>query len=787
MLPKAIAFTVAAIMFLSAAAYAGERSDPFRQLEEILPTPNAFRTASGAPGPEYWQQRADYVIEVELDDELQRIEGHESIRYYNLSPDPLNYLWLQLDQNRLNENSDNVVSAEAPDFDEFPFNRMRTLVALKDFDGGFDVQSVKDVAGDDLPYTVVKTMMRIDLPEPLAPGDEFSFSVSWAHNINNHEEIWGRGGYEHFPDDDNYIYEIALFYPRMAAYTDVTGWKHKQILGNGEFTLEFGDFELRITAPDDHIVGATGVLQNANEVLSPNQRQRLLEAENSDQPIFVVTPEEALASQAGKSDGKKTWVFKAENVRDVAFASSRKFIWDAWQHVGEQGNATMAMSLYPNEAEPLWSQYSTQAIVHTLEVYSRYTFEFPYPVAYSVNGPVGGMEYPMICFNAPRPYDDASYWDSGGEGKEWKRSKYGLISVVIHEVGHNYFPMIVNTDERQWTWMDEGLNSFLQSIAEREWEDDYPRKRGQPSEIVEYMSSIDQVPIMTNSESLLQFSNNAYGKPATALNILRESILGRELFDFAFREYAQHWKFKRPMPADLFRTMEDASGIDLDWFWRGWFYSTAHTDIAINDLRRYELDTRDPDVEKKRERELEDEEPITISDRRYADVLKRVDRYPELKDFYNDFDESEVTAEDREKYREYMEDLEEFEKTLLETGYVISVVDFENLGGLVMPIILEIEYESGNREEVRLPAEIWRRSPTRLSKLFLTDEPIVSITVDPYLETADTNLDNNHWPRKPITSRFRLFKEEVEENPMRKKQESSEVTERENDKNGEGR
>jgi len=766
-LPRASAFVVFAALSLAASTIAAERPDPFRQLEEILPTPNAFRTASGAPGPEYWQQRADYVIEVELDDKEQRIEGHEIVRYHNLSPDPLGFLWLQLDQNRFQEGADGPLSAEAPDFEKFPFDTMRYLVALKDFDGGFDLRAVEDASGNALPFTVVKTMMRIDLSAPLAPGDSFEFTVSWAHNIVDHDAIWARGGYEYFPEDDNYIYEISQFYPRMAAYTDVTGWQHKQFLGNGEFTLELGDFELRITVPDDHIVGATGVLQNQDEVLSPVQRQRLREAEGSDGPVFVVTADEAAANQSHQSRGKKTWVFRAENVRDVAFASSRKFIWDAWQHVGDGGNATMAMSLYPNEAEPLWSQYSTQAIVHTLEVYSRYTFEFPYPVAYSVNGPVGGMEYPMICFNKPRPYPDGTYWDNRGEGKEWKRSKYGLISVVIHEVGHNFFPMIVNSDERQWTWMDEGLNSFLQFLAEQEWEEDYPSRRGEPKSIVEYMSSADQVPVMTNSESLLQFGNNAYGKPAAALNILRESILGRELFDFAFKEYAQRWKFKRPMPADLFRTLEDASGVDLDWFWRDWFYSTAHTDIAISDFHQYELDTRDPNVEGPRERKRDEEKPLTVSEKRFAELRKRIDRYPNLKDFYNDYDEFDVTPKDRKDHEEYLEDLEEFEKKLLETGYVITVADFENVGGLVMPILLEIEYENGDKEQMRIPAEIWRRNPGHVRKLFLTEEPIVSITIDPHLETADVNLDNNNWPRKHIKSRFRLFKEEIKENPMR--------------------
>lgn len=730
--------------------------DKFRQLEEILPTPNEQRAASGAPGRAYWQQRADYNIKVELDDARQRIAGAENITYYNGSPDALLYLWVQLDQNLFARDSDAVLTAAAPSFTNIPFRTIDNLLARRDFEGGYQITAVRDAAGAPLAHTIVKTMMRVDLPRPLAPGQSTAFSIDWNYNVNDAKRVGGRTGYEFFPKDGNYIYEIAQWFPRMAAYNDVSGWQHKQFLGSGEFTLEFGNYRVAITAPDDHVVSATGVLQNPAEVLTAQQRARLKQAETAKTPVMIVTPEEARVNETHKPAGKKTWVFAADNVRDFAFASSRKFIWDAQAHnVG--GNRVLAMSFYPKEGEPLWSRYSTQAITHTLNVYSRYSFAYPYPVAQSINGPVGGMEYPMICFNGPRPEEDGTYPAA---------TKYGLISVVIHEVGHNYFPMIVNSDERQWTWMDEGLNTFLQYLAEQEWETNYPSRRGEPRNITEYMASNDQVPIMTNSESVLQFGNNAYGKPATALNILRETVLGRELFDFAFKQYAQRWKFKRPMPADFFHTMEDASGVDLDWFWRGWFYTTDHVDISIERVRLYRTDTLNPDVEKAARQRERAARPATLSEERNRALPKRVDEVPSLRDFYNGYDELTVTARDREEYGKFLQTLTPRERELVQTGLNFYVVDLKNVGGLVMPVIFEIEYADGTKETLRIPAEIWRYNNSEVSKLIMTPKEIRSVTLDPRQETADVDASNNSFPRRPAETRFQIFKQQTTQNPM---------------------
>jgi len=747
---------LAGIAFVAIAAAQNKKSpaDKFRQLEEVLPTPNDQRTASGAPGHKYWQQRADYSIDVELDDVNQRIVGKGTVTYHNNSPDALNYLWLQLDQNIWDPHSDTYLTETAPDWKKFPLPAFRRHMDDV-FEGGYTVGTVRDEQGRELHKHINRTMMRVDLPSPLAPGKSFVFSLDWNYKINNSKRISGRTGAEYFPKDGNWLYEIAQWFPRMAAYTDVNGWQHKQFLGTGEFTLEFGDYKVRITAPNDHIVASTGVLQNPNEVLTAVQRQRLQQAHTAKKPVMIVTEAEATANEKSKPTGKKTWVFHAENVRDFAFASSRKFAWDAQGHTSGS-NTVMAMSYYPKEGNPLWERYSTHAIIHTLNVYSRYTFQYPYPVAISVNGPVGGMEYPMICFNGPRPKEEDKTYSA--------RTKYGLVSVVIHEVGHNYFPMIVNNDERQWTWLDEGLNSYLQYLAEAEWEEKYPSRRGDPAKIVEYMTSDSHDPIMTNSESIVDLGGNAYHKVATALNILRESILGRERFDFAFKEYAQRWMFKRPMPADFFRTMEDASGTDLDWFWRGWFYTTDNVDVSIEGIKLYTVDTHNPDIEKPLSKRTQEQEPVTLSAQRNKPLKKRVEEFPELLDFYNSHDEFAVLPSDKKAFETFVKQFEEDERKLFDPSMNFYAVVLKNAGGLVTPVILEVEFSDGKKEELRIPAEIWRRNNLQVEKMIPTRKEIRSITLDPHLETADVDLSNNAWPRKPVRTKFQIFKEDRDKN-----------------------
>jgi len=757
-----------------AAPYGGEPfDDKFRQLDELLPTPNTIRAASGAPGHAYWQQRADYSIRATLDEANRSITGAETITYHNNSPDTLTYLWVQLDQNIYKPNSDTRTSAtvrsrdawdkpRGPD-DGMKFDQLQTLMTARTFDGGFNIKSVKDSGGAPLHYVINRTMMRIDLPQPLKPGAKVAFSVEWSYNINEQKVLGGRSGYEKF-DDKNDLFEIAQWFPRMAAYYDVTGWQHKQFLGTGEFTLEFGDYDVAVTVPADHIVASTGELQNPGDVLTATQRQRLEQARTAKQPVVIVTQLEAEAKEKTRASGTKTWRFKARNVRDFAFASSRKFIWDA-QGFKKDATNVMAMSYYPKEGNPLWEKYSTQAIIHTIDQYNKYSFDYPYPVAISVNGPVGGMEYPMISFNGPRPTKDKKT----GELTWSKRTKYGLIGVIIHEVGHNYFPMIVNSDERQWTWMDEGLNSFVQYLAEQAWEENYPQSRGEPRSIVDYMKSAGQQPIMTNSESITALGANAYAKPTAALNVLRETVLGRELFDFAFKEYARRWKFKRPTPSDFFRTMEDASGTDLDWFWRGWFYTTDHVDVSVDGISEYTIGTKDPEIEKAWKRAQKNAEPVSITDQRNKGTLpRRLDSHPELKDFYNEHDEFTVTNKDRNKYNEALEGMEDWEKALLKEGKHLYLVDFTNKGGLVTPLVLEITLASGKKYVERVPAEIWRYNPKKVTKLIITDEPMTGLVQDPYWETADTDQSDNAWPRKATPSRLELFKSQRPQDDMMK-------------------
>lgn len=751
------------------AAFAGSllvsaqtNTSKFKQLKEELPTPNVFRTGSGAPGPWYYQQQADYVMNITLDDTKQRIYGEEVITYTNNSPDPLEYVWIQLDQNMREKNSLTQQMKTGSINSKMSYSNLKHL--FYDFDGGFKIDYVQNEAGEALPFYVNYTMMRVNLPEPLKKGEQFVMKIKWWYNINDRAKLGGRSGLEYFEEEDNYLYTIAQFFPRMAVYNDVEGWQNKQFLGRGEFAVPFGNYDVKITTPADHMVGSTGTLQNPEEVLSEKQRERLEEARKSlDKPVFIVTESEARKNEKGKAKETKTWHFKAENVRDFAFASSRKFIWDA-MGVKFGDRTVMAMSYYPKEGNPLWEQYSTRVVAHTLTSYSKFTFDYPYKKAISVHTDRIGMEYPMICFNGGRPEADGTYSAN---------TKHGMISVIIHEVGHNYFPMIVNSDERQWTWMDEGLNTFVQYLAEQEWDINYPSRRGPAYKIVDYMKSTpeEMMPIMTNSESILQFGNNAYGKPATALNILRETVMGRENFDYAFRIYAQRWMFKHPTPADFFRTMEDASGTDLDWFFRGWFYTTNNVDIALTQVKEFQLNTMNPEIENKLEAKNEEALNRFIGDQRNKEELEGktvVDKDASMRDFYNTYNIHEITESEKRAYQQFMNSLTAEEKALMQEDLNFYQLDFENVGGLVMPVILEFTFADGSKEVVRTPAEIWLKNELAFSKIFAFKKKVVHIQVDPFLETADTDRDNNFWPAQAAPSRFELYKKRSgsSKNPM---------------------
>ena len=759
----------------------GDFEDKFRQLDESLPTPNVYRNAAGEPGHEYWQQQVDYKIKATLDEKKRRIEASQDITYHNNSPDTLKYLWVQLDQNKFRNDSMSAMTttfggignrgpasstASSSKPAQLSLGALRRQQFTDDNVLGYNIGSVKDNKGKNLKHTIVGTNMRIDLPVPLKSGDKVEFSIDFAFNIVEEDAVSARSGYEHFPDDKrdggNDIFLIAQWFPRLHAYTDYEAWTNKEFIGRGEFTLEFGNYDVELTVPADHIVSSTGALQNPKNVLTSTQRKRLKKAQKAERIVFVVTEEEALENEKSVTDKSKTWKFSAKNVRDFAWASSRKFMWDARGHQqgGNDQPLVMAMSFYPKEGGDLWKKYSTEAVIQTLEVYSRFSFDYPYPVAQSVNGPVGGMEYPMITFNGPRTelQDDGSRTYSQAE-------KRFLIGVVIHEVGHIYFPMIVNSDERQWTWMDEGLNSFLDGVAGREWDPTIPWGV-EPRDIVSYMKSSNQVPIMTQSDSVLRLGPNAYTKPAAALNILRETILGRELFDFAFKEYAQRWKYKRPTPSDFFRTMEEASGVDLDWFWRGWFYSTDHVDISLDKISKLRLDTKDPDIDFNRLRQEELDKPISLTDERNKAQGQElwVERFPDVTDFYDKNDRFTVTNKERNKYKKFLKKLKPWEKAAFERAVKEDqnyyVLEFSNKGGLVMPIILELTFADGSIENQYIPAEIWRRTPKAVNKLIITekDQQLVSVTIDPRWETADVDIHNNHYPRQIIPSRIEAYK-----------------------------
>lgn len=762
-----------------------DAASKFRQLRTELRSPNIYRSASGAPGPGYWQQRANVDIDATLDEEARRIIAEMDIEYVNNSPDTLTYIWLALDQQRFKDGSLARESATAAasgtsrgdgagDSDSYSFSQLRYEHAMEDRQYGFEFTQVADSSGNTLSYFINDSMMRIDLPAPLAPNATFDFQIDWEHNIIDEVAVGGRGGYEYFEDDDNHIFALAQWFPRLAAYTDYTGWQNKQFLGRGEFTLEFGDYEVDLTVPNDHIVSATGVLQNPRDVLTATQRRRLDNA-GTDKPTYIVTPEEAEANEADKATGTKTWQFKADNVRDFAWSSSRKYIWDAM--VFEQDDAenprVLAMSFFPKEADPIWSKFSTQSVVHTMDVYNRFAFNYPYPTAQSVNAwERGGMEYPMITFNGYRPYDD----EKSGETVYSRNVKYGLIGVIIHEIGHIYFPMTVNSDERRWTWMDEGINTFLEYMAEYEWEENFPIRRNMQNpldEITRYMTSSNQVPIMTQSDSVLQFGPNAYAKPAAALIVLRETVMGREAFDFAFREYSRRWKFKRPTPEDFFRTMEDASAVDLDWFWRGWFFGTDYVDMAITDVREYQIGTNDPDVESSIDRDEDLQRyPENIVQRRNREEGRttRVDRFDDLNDFYNDNDKFAETNADRNKFTKFLEGLKDWERAAYdraqEDGKYLYFIDFENKGGLISPLPLTLTFADVETEEVMVPAEIWRRDSQRVTKLIIRDKRIEKILLDAAHQTADANYRDNGFPQSVTSDRLSLYKSDAKRTSM---------------------
>jgi len=753
---KKIAFFLS-LMLLGAGQIEAQHPDQnhavrFEQLGTMLRTPNVYRTASGAPGHMYWQQKANYLIKVELNDDNQSIKGSETVTYVNNSPDQLTYLWIQLDQNNRSKDSDTPKVTESSINPQMGLRQLDGILWHSD-DHDIKISSIQDASGKPLHVAINKTMMRVDLPQPLKSGESFQFSVDWSFNIHDRVGfIGGRPGYEFFPKDGNYLYTMAEWFPRLAVYSDFQGWQNKQFLGSGEFALTFGDYEVHITVPGDHMVGATGVLQNPDDVLSATELARWNTAQKSyDKPVIIRTQAEAEALEKKKATTKKTWVYKAENVRDFAWTSSRKFIWDAMA-VKLANKNVMAMSYYGKEGNPLWEQYSTKVVAHTIKSYSAHTFDYPYPTAISVEAS-NGMEYPMICFNFGRPDEDGTYSDA---------VKYGMIGVIIHEVGHNFFPMIVNSDERQWTWMDEGLNTFMQFMAEQEWDRDYPSRRGAAHKIVPYMKSDRNTlePIMTNSENIIQFGPNAYAKPATALNILRETVMGRELFDYAFKEYARRWMFKHPTPDDFFRTMEDASAVDLDWFWRGWFYGTDPVDISIEGVKWYKLENRTP-AERKAEAKakFDREESYVSRDYNRKDIAETVlEADPSTRDFYNSYNPFTVTPEDEDAYKKFMASLTPRERELVTSKMNFYELHFKNVGGLVMPLIVEFHYADGTSDIERIPAEIWRKNESEVTKVFAKEKEVVRFVLDPKRETADIDESSNYWPRQYMPTRFELFK-----------------------------
>lgn len=735
----------------------------FEQLGGILPTPNEYRTASGAPGPKYWQQRCDYDIKCELDEVNQKLKGSETITYFNNSPDVLTYLWLQMDENQ----HSTINNANYQNSSSMPRNVSTNMIERmeeesKDNGYGFKITKLTDVTGKTLKSMVNKTMMRVELPAPLKPGQKFVFNIDWNYKIVDRMKFQGaRGGYEFFPEDGNYLFTMAQWYPRLCVYSDFQGWQNHQFTGRGEFALTFGNFKVQMTVPADHVIGSTGECLNYQQTLTPAQYARWQKAQTSKEPVEVVTLEEAKKSEGNKSKAKKTWIYKADNVRDFAWTSSRKFVWDAMP-VNIEGKKVMAMSFYGKEAYGVYRKFSTKAVAHTIKTYSKFTIPYPYPVAQSVEA-ANGMEYPMICFNYGRTEKDGSYSES---------TKYGMLGVIIHEVGHNFFPMIINSDERQWSWMDEGLNSFVEYLSEELWDNKFPTRGGPAWTITDYMRlPKDQLePIMSNSENIVGFGPNAYTKPATGLNILRETVMGRELFDYSFKEYARRWAFKHPEPADLFRTMEDASGEDLDWFWRGWFFGTDACDMAIDTVKYFTADlSKQPNEVKEStvNRSLPKPQGSTFDDiskirnREDKNITFASDVDTAIQDFYYRYNRG-LEPYDTTKYAVTIpgstpEVMDEKTKENINSKHFYEIT-FSNKGGLVMPLIVEFTYKDGTKEVDRIPAQVWRLNEQKVTKVFMKNKEVASIKLDPMKETADINEKNNNWGTIATASKFSAFK-----------------------------
>lgn len=730
--------TIALLCLMPLWALGQEWGRKFEQLGTQLPSPNEYRTGSGAPGPDYWQQQANYKIAVELDDENQRITGSETITYFNNSPSTLKYLWVQLDQNvrkpdavRTKVNGSQRLAKSAT---KVSTGYLQRATGDYGYEGGFQLGSVTDENGNALTYLVNNTMMKVTLPKPLATGENFSFKIDWAYNVNDRATMGGRSGYEYFEEDKNYLYTIAQFYPRMAVYDDVNGWQNKQFLGSGEFALPFGDFEVSITVPSDHLVASTGTLQNPKDVLNKDELKRFDKAKKSyDKPVIITTEKEARSKEKKRSKNKSTWVYHAEKVRDFAFASSRKFIWDVQAVKLPGGGETLAMSYYPKEGNPLWERESTKAVVNTLMYFSEKTIDYPYPKAISVHAASIGMEYPMICFNFGRPNPDGTYND---------QIKTRMVFVIVHEVGHNFFPMIINSDERQWAWMDEGLDSFLEYMTMKTYYPELPYNSNSPASIVGYMKGNKsfQRPIMTNPEQSLQLGPEAYTKPAAALVILREQVMGPELFDQAFKEYAERWAFKHPKPADFFRTMEDASAVDLDWFWRGWFYSRDKVDVEVSDVKWFKVKGEQQSVEGQVQAQSGN---LGTGGEEEGNPFYGQPQVLEVTDSNTGFEYR--SSYDNEGIKDRF------------AGKNLYQVTFENKGGLVTPLIIEWTFKDGSKEIEKIPAEIWRKNETRVNHIFAKDKEVASMRFDPFKELADTDTENNSFPRAD-GGRFDNFK-----------------------------
>lgn len=713
MLPLAIA--------VSAVAHA--EATPFSPLGSLVDPPSATRGADGRPTSTYWQQHIAYDIDATLDVERRVINAQAELRYTNNAPQALDAIWFEISPEATTKDAIAHRSATI-NVDSASVRDLRGLREQEERGGGLVVSSVADSEDRPLAFEARGTQLRVALPRPLASGQTVRIKLAWRVALVDLDRKGGRTGYMLLSSGDP-IFHIAQWYPQPVAFTDYGGWRNVPFVDHGEFAPELGDYNVSLTLPAGQLVAATGVLTNEADVLTGVERTRLARLRQG-KVTEIVTAAEAATKR--RSSETRTWRFAARNVRDFALAASLRYRWDATL---AGTSAVRAMTFYPSEASALWRPLALPAIGHALDVYGRMTFDYPYPVVQAAFGPNDGMEHTMLAFSRYPP--------DGPNGTYSRERKRDFLWVLTHEVGHNWFPLIVNSDERAWTWMDEGLTSYLETLATLEWSGDYTTRPNLPAMLGAEREATGRQPPMTPANAVVDLFPTQYHRPAAALQVLRELVLGRETFDRAFRAYARAWMFKRPTPGDFFRTINQESGADLDWFWRAWFFSTDHVDLSLERVAALRLVAVPADAIPA---PADATPPANLTVLRNAAEGRRlmVEQVPRLADAYDRIPERTLAGATPSAHA-----VVDVQRTLdaLGQGGVFYELDIRNRGGVVSPVPIRIDYRDGTSERYVVPVELWFGDTKRAQHILWRAKSIRSVTLDPDAATGDVDRGNN--------------------------------------------